>query len=74
MKKTLSEYFGQGEYDNRTAKVTVDENGDYGVYYVIGHIEEYRIFPECSIRYAEDAAENWVTGIINPKDLIQWVD
>ena len=67
--KTLHEYTGQDEYFNRAALVTIDENGDYGVCYIINGQKEYRIFPDHSIHYAEDAAENWVTGVINPKDL-----
>lgn len=71
--KTLHEYKGIDEYSNRTAIVVHDGN-DYGVIYKIGSIEEHRIFPDHSIHYAEDAAENWVMGVINPKDLIVWTD
>jgi hypothetical protein len=67
--KILSEIYGSDNFSNRKAQVTVDENGDYGVKYIIDGREEYRFFPDHSVHYAEDAAENWVSGIINPKDL-----
>ena len=69
MLKILSEISGQDEYFNRVAQVTIDENGDYGVYYIIDGKKEYRYFPDHSMQYAEDAAENWIIGVINPKDL-----
>ena len=68
--RILSEHDGHGEYSNRSALVVIDSNGDYGVKYIIDDtVIDYRIFPEHSSYYAEDAAENWVIGIINPKDL-----
>lgn len=66
--KTLHEYKGVDKHSNRTALVVHDGN-DYGVIYKIDDTEEYRIFPEHSIHYAEDAAENWVMGVFNLKDL-----
>ena len=67
--KILHEYKGIDKHINRKAEVTIDKNGDYGVRYIINDIVEYRIFPDHSIHYAEDAAENWVLGIISPNDL-----
>ena len=67
--KTLTEYFGTGEFSNRKAHIVLDDVGDYGVVYIINEKEEYRVFPERAIYYVQDAAENWVTGIINPGDL-----
>jgi hypothetical protein len=67
--KILHEYIGIDNYNNRKAEVTVDKNGDYGVRYIITETVEYRTFSDRSIHYAEDIAENWVLGIINPKDL-----
>jgi hypothetical protein len=67
--RTLTEYFGTGEFSNRKAHIVQDDVGDYGVIYIIGEKEEYRVFPERAIYYVQDAAENWVTGIINPVDL-----
>jgi hypothetical protein len=67
--KILHEYKGIDKHNNRRAEVTIDKNGDYGVRYIINDIVEYRIFPDHSIHYAEDAAENWVLGIISLNDL-----
>jgi len=67
--KILHEYKGIDKHNNRRAEVTLDKNGDYGVRYIINDIVEYRIFPDHSIHYAEDAAENWVLGIISLNDL-----
>ena len=67
--KVLTEVYGQGEYSDRKAQVTLDENGDYGINYIATDFKEYRYFPDKSIHYAEDAAENWVIGVINPKEL-----
>lgn len=68
--KILSEQRGLDDYSNRSAQVILDNNGDFGVKYILDDkVYDYRIFPEHSCRYAEDAAENWVIGVINPKDL-----
>ena len=67
--KILHEYKGIDKHNNRRAEVTIDKNGDYGVRYIINDIVEYRIFPDHSIHYVEDAAENWVLGIISLNDL-----
>ena len=67
--KILHEYIGIDNHVNRKAEITIDKNGDYVVKYIINDIVEYRIFPDHSIHYAEDAAENWVLGIISPNDL-----
>ena len=68
--RILTEYNGDGDFANRSALVIIDSNGDHGVKYIMDNtVIDYRIFPEHSSYYAEDAAENWVIGIINPKDL-----
>jgi hypothetical protein len=66
--KTLHEYKGVDEYSNRSARVVHDGN-DYGVIYKINDIEEHRVFPDRSMHYVEDAAENWVMGVFSLKDL-----
>lgn len=65
---TLHEYKGVDSYSNRVALVVHDGN-NYGIIYKVDDTEEYRTFSEKSMHYIEDAAENWVIGIINPKDL-----
>jgi len=48
----------------------VDTDGVFGVQYILSDtVKDYRVFPDRSLNYAEDAAENWVSGVINPKDL-----
>ena len=64
----LSEFTGIDVYSDRKA-VVVDNEGIFGVQYIIKDITEYRVFPGPSQGYAENAAENWVMGVINPKDL-----
>jgi len=62
--KTIDEYLGSGIYDNRRA--VIQENGDK--YFVDLYIAELHLrtvdTSEHALRYAEDTAENWVTGII----------
>jgi hypothetical protein len=66
----ISKYYGTHEYSNRSATVLQEAGGSYGVIYTIDDREDYRVFLDKSVHYAEDAAENWVEGIINPKDLL----
>ena len=68
--RILTEYTGVGEFADRSAVVVIDSNGDHGVKYCLDEkVVDYRIFPDHSVYFAQDAAENWITGIINPKDL-----
>jgi len=68
--KTISEHYGTGQYANRKAIVVVDDKDILGVKYIIDEDCELRYFLDRAVRYAEDAAENWCTGIVNPVDLI----
>jgi hypothetical protein len=66
----LSEFTGIDAYSDRKA-IIVDTDGVFGVQYIINNnVKEYRVFPDRALNYAEDAAENWVSGVINPKDLL----
>jgi len=66
----LSEFTGIDVYSDRKA-IVVDTDGIFGVQYIINDtVKEYRVFPDRALIYAEDAAENWTTGVINPKDLL----
>jgi hypothetical protein len=66
----LSEFTGIDAYSDRKA-IIVDNDGVFGVQYIMNDtVKEYRVFPDRSRHYAEDAAENWTTGVINPKDLL----
>jgi len=63
--KEVDKSFGYGIYHNRIA--VIQENGDK--YFVDLYLDEilHRSVDVSgkSFRYAEDTAENWVTGIIN---------
>lgn len=56
--------WGDGEYSNRQAEVCRDDNGFLVQFFKHDQLIEFRTLYEHSERYAEDAAENWVTGII----------
>ena len=59
---TMNEYWSSDK--SKTATIILD-NGTYGVeFYENNEFIEYRTFPNKSLRYAEDAAENFVTGIL----------
>ena len=65
MKTKLSEYMK----DDRTAIVFLD-NGVHAVEFMISDNPiGYRYFPNHSLRYAEDAAENWILDIIKVNDV-----
>jgi hypothetical protein len=60
---TLSEFWSDDK--SKTATIILD-NGTYGVeFYENNELIEYRAFPNKSLRYAEDAAENFTLGILN---------
>ena len=60
---TLSEFWSDDK--SKTASIILD-NGTYGVeFYENNELIEYRTFPNKSLRYAEDAAENFTLGILN---------
>jgi hypothetical protein len=59
---TLSEFWSDDK--SKTATIILD-NGAYGVeFYENNELIEYRTFPNKSLRYAEDAAENFALGIL----------
>jgi hypothetical protein len=64
MMQQISEHIGLDEYATRKAKVVL-ENDVYGVEYIMNDsLVSYRVFPGHSVYMAEDAAENWVTGVM----------
>jgi hypothetical protein len=64
MMQQISEHIGLNEYATRKAKVVL-ENDVYGVEYIMNDsLVSYRVFPGHSVYMAEDAAENWVTGVM----------
>lgn len=62
--KQIDKSFGYGIYHNRIA--VIQENGDK--YFVDLYLDEVLHktvdLSDRSLRYAEDTAENWTTGII----------
>ena len=61
--KELSEYFGSEKYSDRTAKVLWDAaKKEYFVDMKKDGYSEIRSMSRHSERYAEDCAENFVTG------------
>jgi len=64
MKTSISTYFHEEAPNMLKAEVFKDDNG-YGIHFMKGDtvFNEQR-FPTKSLRYVEDAAENWAMGII----------
>lgn len=63
--KTISEYYGRDEYTGRRASVVKTPGNYYMVnMYKNNILIESRDLKGYSNHYAEDCAENWVTGII----------
>ena len=62
----LSTYWGDEEYHDRKANVMRDENGFYVELYKGEELIEVRTLYDHSEIYAENAAENYVIGILNP--------
>lgn len=63
----ISEFLGDGNYSNRRAVVELC-NGVYSVALFDGNIiKDEILLVGKSLRYAEDLAENYVTGIVDRK-------
>jgi hypothetical protein len=62
----ISTYWGDNEYSNRMANVMKNEKGFYVDMYKNEKLVESRPLYEHSEIYAENAAENFVMGILNP--------
>lgn len=65
----VSKFFGSDEHKNREAHVHADNDGIYIVEFWKNFelVETRKMNPDGiprSLRYAEDAAENWVMGYI----------
>lgn len=69
MDDIIGKYYGSEEYDNRESHIRMDNDGVYTVDFWKDYklVESRRMDPDGiprSLRYAEDAAENWVMGYI----------
>jgi len=62
----LSTYWGDDEYEDRKANVMRDDKGFYVELYKGEELIEVRTLYDHSEVYAENAAENYVIGILNP--------
>jgi hypothetical protein len=62
----LSTYWGDDEYKNRKATVMRNSHGYYVDMWESDQLVETRTLYEHSEIYAENAAENYVLGIMNP--------
>jgi hypothetical protein len=62
----LSTYWGDNQYSDRMAHVMKNEQGYYIEMYKGEDLIETRPLYDHSEYYAEDAAENYVMGILNP--------
>lgn len=61
--KLLSEYYGQDE--ERCSEIYVDESGVRVVkFYRNGNMIAERAYPDKAQCYVEDAADNWIRGIL----------
>ena len=61
---TLSTYFGEGKYKERSAEVCRSDKGFFVRFYRHDHcVEERHLYDHAEV-YAENAAENWVIGVI----------
>lgn len=62
----LSSYWGIEKYSDRKANVLRDDRGYYVEFYEGQNLLEKRTLYDHSEVYAENAAENYVLGILNP--------
>ena len=65
-KGTVSTYWGDEEFADRMANVMLNKMGFYVDMYKDDKLVESRPLYEHSEIYAENAAENYVMGILNP--------
>jgi hypothetical protein len=64
MSEIIDEYFGYGNHQGRSAIIYKDAVGYFVEFLENGLSIEQRELADHSLRYAEDTAENWITGII----------
>lgn len=61
--KLISEYYNEDE--DRRAEIYVDETGIHKVqFFRNGNMILERAYPEKDIGYIEDAADNWIRGVM----------
>lgn len=60
----VSNYFGEGQYDGFEAKVLIEDDVPVVEFWKNGQFVAVRSFPDNTLQYAEDAAENFVMGVL----------
>ena len=61
---SISEYYGEGDYEGYLAKVLVEDGVPVVEYWKNKEFVAVRSFPNNNMNYVEDAAENFVTGVL----------
>jgi hypothetical protein len=61
----LTEYFGDGEYENRRAEIVKYTNKIRVNMFDGSELKEHLDFEGKAMYYIEDVAENWVIGVKN---------
>lgn len=61
---SLSNFYGEGQYAARESKVFIEDEVPTVEFWDKSGFVAVRAFPDHTIQYAEDAAENWILGIL----------
>lgn len=59
-----SEYFGSGDHKDRTARIYEDDEGYFVEFWQDDTAVKQVDVRDHSLYYAEDTAENWISGLI----------
>lgn len=60
----VSNYYGEGLYAARESKVFIEDDVPTVEFWDNGQFIAVRAFPDNTLQYAEDAAENYILGIL----------
>lgn len=60
----ISNYYGEGLYEGRESKVFIEDDVPTVEFWDKASFISVRAFPDNTLEYAEDAAENWVIGVL----------
>ena len=60
----LSNYYGEGLYAARESKVFIEDDIPTVEFWDNGKLIAVRAFPDNTVQYAEDTAENYVLGVL----------
>ena len=62
--KILSNFYGEGQHAARESKVFIEDDIPAVEFWDNGKFIAVRSFPDNTLQYAEDIAENYVLGIL----------